>query len=257
MTAVGTDVIQAPFAPPVRGWFTARIGDDPDAPSVGVAGNMSPHRPHEIEQLVRDRTRVAELIGYPVASWHTMRQVHGAHVAVVERVTPVGAMAPMADAMVTDLPHRPLVVHVADCVPILLAGSRDIAVAHAGRKGVEAGVVEAVVACFAQRDNAGVKAVIGPCIGGCCYEVPTELRDVLCAKYPAAFAATTWGTPSLDLAAAVEGVLVSAGIDVERVGNCTRCDPQQRWFSHRSDPNTGRFAGIVVRDEVGVAHDRA
>jgi YfiH family protein len=181
-----------------------------------------------------------------------MHQVHGANVAVVDEATPCGAELRGADGLVTALPGRALGVLSADCVPVLLAGDRTIAVAHAGRVGVTADVVAATLATATELGEAPVRirAVIGPAIGGCCYEVPGALRDEVGRHAPAAPTTTDRGTPGLDLPAAVAAQLADAGVTaVDRVGGCTRCDPEMRWFSHRRDPGDGRQLALIVRHE--------
>lgn len=107
---------------------------------------------------------------------------------------------------------------------------------------------------LAPRRPGEVEARIGPAIGGCCYEVPAELADEVAAAHPAARATTTWGTPALDLPAAVAAQLHEAGVErVERAGVCTRCGGEG-WFSHRRDPGAGRQAGVVVRAAPGRRH---
>jgi hypothetical protein len=92
--------------------------------------------------------------------------------------TPPGRELRGVDAAVTALPGRVLAVQSADCVPVLLAGPGAIGVAHAGRAGVLQGVIPAVVAALRQLAQPGpLRAVLGPAIGGCCYEVPAELRE--------------------------------------------------------------------------------
>ncbi len=193
---------------------------------------------------------MARATGTDHRAWHHMGQVHGADVAVVDARTPAGAQLDHVDGVVTAEVDRPLVVLVADCVPVLLAGPGTVGVAHAGRRGLVAGVLAATVAAVRALGDAAaeLRAVIGPAIGGCCYEVPAELRAQVRAVVPAAAATTTWGTPALDLPTAVAAQLRSLGVErVQRTGGCTRCDPQQRWFSHRADAATGRQLGLVVR----------
>jgi copper oxidase (laccase) domain-containing protein len=138
-------------------------------------------------------------------------------------------------------------------VPVLLAvPRRGVAAVHAGRVGVESGVVGAAVHVLSERSGARpgqVQAVIGPAVGGCCYEVPAELQLEVALRAPAARATTTWGTPALDLPAAVVQQLRAAGVtDVAILGGCTRCG-QGTWFSHRATTSlqapAGRQAGIV------------
>ncbi len=231
----------------VGSWFTGRDLDAP-CPAVGAAGNLAHRRPHLPSDLARTRAAVAAVVGQPPSRWHLMQQVHGADVAVVDAETPVGAELPEVDAAVTAEVDRPLVVQVADCVPVLFAGPTTVGVAHAGRQGVAAGVIAATIAALtALGDTPGtLAAAIGPAIGGCCYEVPATLQAEVIAREPTAAATTTWGTPSLDLPAAVGAQLARAGVAVRQAGDgCTRCDP--RWFSHREDPSTGRQIGLVVR----------
>lgn len=229
--------------------FTGRDLDAPP-PAVGSAGNLSHRRPHRPDDLAAARAAVARATRTDASRWHLMHQVHGAQVAVVDAAIDPGTELRGVDAAVTDLPGRPLTVLVADCVPVLLAGPVAIGVAHAGRAGVVAGVVPATVTALRELGETPgeVTAVIGPAIGGCCYEVPAELHDEVVAEHPAAAATTTWGTPALDLPAAVTAQLHAAGVGtVRQVGGCTRCDEQGRWFSHRADPDTGRQAGLIVR----------
>lgn len=176
-------------------------------------------------------------------------QVHGAHVRLVAGAASEESV-PACDALVTASPGVALGVLVADCVPVLLADSRAgvIAVAHAGRQGLVAGVLQATVAAMAQlgSDPVDVVAAVGPAIGGCCYEVPARMREEVGAVVPEVAAATSWGTPSLDLPRGAAAVLRAAGLSqVWPVAACTAQD--DRFYSYRRTPVTGRFAGVVVR----------
>jgi polyphenol oxidase len=219
-------------------------------PTVGDAGNLSHRRPHRPSDLAAARRAVGTRTGTDPRRWHLLHQVHGRDVAVVTDATPPGAELRQVDAAVTALADRVLTVQTADCVPVLFAGARAVGVAHAGRAGVVAGVVAATLERLAALGDepAGVRVVVGPAIGGCCYEVPGGLRDAVAQHRPTASATTTWGTPSLDLPRTVVEQLTEAGVeDVRRIGGCTRCDPDVRWFSHRADPSAGRQLGLIVR----------
>ncbi len=194
------------------------------------------------EAVDANRARIDGLAGVRVAY---MSQVHGDVVARVHSADE----RPEADGLITDAPGLALAVLVADCVPVLLhdASTGAVAAVHAGRQGVAKGVVARAVEALGALRPRGVGAItaaVGPAICGACYEVPDQMREEVTDVEPAAFATTSWGTPSLDLRAAVEAQLRAAGVDiVVRVGGCTRED--SHLFSHRRDSVTGRFAGVI------------
>jgi hypothetical protein len=156
---------------------------------------------------------------------------------------------PEADALVSAAAGVPVAVLVADCLPVLLAdpGARVVGAAHAGRRGLLAGVlprtVEAMVALGAE--PARLQAAVGPAAGVCCYEVPQDMHDEAVAALPSLAGTTTWGTPSLDLRAAAVAQLRALGLGgVRTVGGCTVEDATL--YSYRRSPVTGRFAGVVA-----------
>lgn len=236
------------------GWFTGRDVDAPAVP-IGGQGNLSHRRPHRPGDLAAARRAVGVATGTVPRHWHLLHQVHGAEVAVVDENVPVGAELRGVDAAVTALVERPLVVQAADCVPVLLAAHGGVGVAHAGRVGLLAGVLPAVVGALRELVGATpLRAVIGPAIGPCCYEVPAAMREAASAVAPELAATTSWGTPALDLPATAAAQLRAAGVEpVEVRGACTRCTPTS--FSHRRDPASGRQFGLVVRRGRSLAGD--
>ncbi len=207
------------------------------------------------------RSRLAAAVGVGPEALVFMQQVHGAGVATVDAgdrgrgLTDHADGVAGVDALVTRATGTALTVLVADCVPVLLADpGRSVAAVHAGRGGVVRGVVPAALDAMAPDEPARVEARIGPAIGACCYEVPAELAERVAADHPAARATTTWGTPALDLPAAVTAQLRARGVErIGRTGGCTRCSGTA-WFSHRRDPGAGRQAGVVVRAAGGSGH---
>ena len=196
------------------------------------------------------RELLRQWVGVPIAY---ARQVHGAHVHVCTAVPTGDEPVADADALVTSASGLAVAVLVADCVPVLLAdpGAGVVAAVHAGRRGLVAGVVPAAVAAMVAQGarTASVKAFVGPSACGACYEVPAVLRAEVDEAVPGTASTTSWGTPSLDLAAGVRHQLGAAGVvDVEQMDACTLTDP--RWYSHRGallDParGQGRFAALV------------
>jgi purine-nucleoside/S-methyl-5'-thioadenosine phosphorylase / adenosine deaminase len=243
---------QAPYATLNLG---LRIGDDP-------------------RRVLANRRRVATVLGLAGRPWALVRQVHGNRVLAVDtgrggerpaaagpgRVEVVGlgqgppeGKPPVGegDGLVTTDPGVVLAVLTADCAPVLLADPAGgvVGAVHAGWRGLAAGVVEAGVAALVElgADPARTVGLVGPAVGGCCYEVGPDVREAVGARLPEALATTREGRPALDPAAGAAQALRRAGVGQVRVaGECT-FDLEERFFSHRRDHGrTGRQAGIIA-----------
>jgi YfiH family protein len=180
----------------------------------------------------------------PGAALADMQQVHGATVGVAASL----AEGPrqQCDALVTDRTDLVLMVRVADCVPVLLADPDKgvIGAAHAGRKGVAAGVVGACVERMGELGARAITAWVGPHICGRCYEVPAELQQQVAELEPVTASTTSWGTPGLDIGAGVTAQLERLGVQVHDTTRCTL--ESDDLYSHRRDgAGAGRFAGLV------------
>ncbi|WP_369408650.1 peptidoglycan editing factor PgeF [Cellulomonas triticagri] len=246
-------VLGVDLGPGVRAGFTTRDGGVSPAPwdslDLGLLVGDDPDRVRE------NRARVAAWAGAPVA-WAT--QVHGAAVHVVRGTgDAAGDSVGEVDGLVSAVPGTAVAVLVADCVPVLLADpvAGVVGAAHAGRRGLAGGVVQATLAAMvaAGADPARVRAAVGPAISGARYEVPTALQREVAAAVPGTACTTVDGTPGLDLPAGVAGVLRAAGVtDVLLTGWCTATDP--RFFSHRraqrAGTTTGRSAAVVALSNV-------
>ena len=174
-----------------------------------------------------------------------MQQVHGDDVAVVDAQAP--GDVPDVDALVTDTPGLAVAVLVADCVPVVVVGRRAAAVVHAGRRGVQSGVVTKAIRALRELDEGPLRAQLGPSICGRCYEVPVAMQDEVASVVPETRTSTRAGTPGLDLPAGVRAQLHAAGVAAVQISEtCTAEDPA--YFSYRRDGVTGRFAGIAMID---------
>jgi YfiH family protein len=198
----------------------------------------------------RNRDLVLQAIGPESRQLFFLRQVHG---ATVVKALPGGDQpAPAADAVFTDMPGLALGVLVADCAPVLVADPAAglVGAAHAGRRGLAASVVPALITEMkrAGADPATMRAIVGPAICGHCYEVPAAMRDQVERSVPGSACLTRTGTPGLDLRAGLRSQLEQAGVD--RIADDLRCTAESgELFSYRRDGTTGRFAGLIWRTE--------
>ncbi|MGI4896560.1 MAG: peptidoglycan editing factor PgeF [Janthinobacterium lividum] len=227
----------------VRGGFSTRAGAPAPlgqgSPFAGL--NLGDHVGDDPGRVGAHREALRRAVGA-----HTLMiptQVHGADVAEVRAGS---EHSPQADALVTRMPGLALAVVVADCVPVLLAdvGAGVVGVAHAGRPGLLAGIVPAVVAALRDLGARELTASLGPCICGGCYEVPQDMADDVAVRVPAARSTTRWGTPAVDVGAGVLAQLAAAGVPAHGVRRCTH--ESAELYSYRRDGVTGRSAGVVV-----------
>jgi len=181
---------------------------------------------------LRSRRSFSTAVGAP-GSWAWVRQVHGVGVVEVD----IGGDQGEADALFTRRPGVALSVGTADCFPVILEAGEAVGVAHAGWRGIEAGVVAYLRSRMEAVGSEVVRAIIGPGIGPCCFEVGPEVAE----RFHDRISTTTWGTPSVDLAGAVRAQL--DGVEVLDVEACTHHD--ERFHSHRRDRTPKRQVSIA------------
>ncbi|HTW26355.1 MAG TPA: peptidoglycan editing factor PgeF [Acetobacteraceae bacterium] len=178
------DFLASPALPVGHGFFTRRGGVSTGSYAslnCSLSGGDDPARVRE------NRARAARALGADPEALVGLTQVHGAAAIVVEQPWPAGA-GPRADAMATRTPGVALGIITADCVPVLLADRQAgvVGAAHAGWRGMVAGVLREVVAAMlalgARRER--IAAAIGPSIRQVSYEVGPDLLDALLAADP-------------------------------------------------------------------------
>ncbi|SDQ53440.1 polyphenol oxidase family protein [Quadrisphaera sp. DSM 44207] len=212
--------------------------------SSGGRLNLGDHVGDDPAAVAANRARVAAALDLPASRVLYARQVHGAAVAVADGPWP--GPPPEADAVVTDRPGLALGVLVADCVPVLLADADAgvVGVAHAGRRGMDAGVVAAAVRAVRDLGGRAPRALLGPSICARCYGVPAQLRDEVAARSPVAASVTWRGEPSLDVAAGVLAQLAALGVPAEQLPGCTAESPDLS-SARRDGAGAARTAGLV------------
>jgi len=192
--------------------------------------------------------------------WTWLRQVHGARVVEVD--SPGEWSGAEADAAVTTTPGAVLSVHTADCAGVVLVGDgedpvtaepvRVLGVAHAGWRGLRAGVLEATVDLMRRLGAHDLVWDLGACISPAAYEFDGTELDEMCDRFgPDLRSRTLDGAPALDLRAGVRAALEMCGVDGSgpAVVPCTALD--EGFFSWRARQDVGRQATVGWLEHAG------
>lgn len=177
------------------------------------------------------RRRVSDRLGI-AARWATVDQVHGSEVVQVTRPGRNGR----ADGMVTTVPGLAAAVFTADCLGVVLQGPGAVGVAHAGWRGLAAGVLESTSEQMEETGAPVEAADLGPAIGPCCFEVGEEVAEL----FPEDLSETKWGSVSVDLVSAALRRL-PGGLETSVDRRCTACAGGP---SHRRNATPLRMAAI-------------
>lgn len=223
----------------VRACVTTREGGVSEAPFDSL--NLGDHVDDRPEAVAENRRRLTDHFSIKPA-W--LQQVHGIAVAQADP----GIVA-TADASWTATPGIACAAMTADCLPALFcdrAGTR-VAAAHAGWRGLAAGVLEATLDSL-DVPAAEVLVWLGPAIGPKAFEVGPEVREVFINQLPEAAEAfvpsNNAGKFMADIYLLARLRLAERGVTaVYGGGFCTVTDP--RFFSYRRASRTGRFASLV------------
>ncbi len=234
-TATGRAVYVVPDPEPggARIWFFTRRGGVSKEPYDSL--NVSSKVGDDPVAVEKNRSLIREAMDGRPSAWS--RQVHADGVV---RVSAAG-FAGEADSLVTEETDFSLVVAVADCVPVVLVGGCGVGMVHSGWRGTLSGVAGKTVR---EMGEAPVRAYVGPCIRGCCYEVSEELAEEFAREFGAGVVTGRY----LSLPAAIRTDLERAGVEeIHDLGLCTGCRPDL-FYSHRKQgPLTGRNLAAVAR----------
>jgi copper oxidase (laccase) domain-containing protein len=236
----GIPALEAILPGPFRVLFTTRVGGE----STGVFSslNLDPRSEDDPGNVAGNRAKLASALGRRLVS---PVQAHGLRV--------VGT-AEYAEGP-TDSPCDGLTLHpeidkglaalllFADCVPVVLCGEVDMAVAHGGWRGILGGIVQQ--AARAMMGPPGT-AVIGPSIGPCCFSVGEEVALLFAARFGPGVVIEPpegGGPPRVDLWAATTKALTELGIRREQIVNprlCSACALDLFYSYRKEGPITGR-----------------
>lgn len=231
-----------PAPPRVKAFVTTRSG----GVSAGAYAsmNLGLSSGDDPASVARNRATVRALLPAEPA-W--LAQVHGTDVADLDVLS--GSERPRADAAVSTRPGRVAVVLTADCLPVFLCdrAGRRVAVAHAGWRGLAAGVVENAVRSLRTPAH-DVLAWMGPAIGPEAFEVGPEVREAFLAADSGAaeaFRAHRPGKYLADLYALARRRLQRAGVGAVFGGGFCTSSEEARFFSYRRVRESGRMGAFI------------
>jgi hypothetical protein len=233
------------------------------------------------EAVLQNRGKFFQAVGAAKMRPVTLKQTHSDTVYLIEPAN-IAQEPPKGDALITQTPGALLAVQVADCVPILLADTKNrvVAAIHSGWRGTLNRIAEKTVGRMRMEfgtDPKDVIAAIGPCIGSCCYEVGPDVAMEFASQFPNA---REWfdgpfdklasgendpnwlpwltmrppGHPppepkvQLNLTAANSWMLENAGVPSSKIfssDSCTSCRTDQ-FFSFRREHTTGRLMAVIA-----------
>lgn len=228
----------------VRSVVTTRRGGVSQPPYDSF--NLAHHVEDEISAVLQNRELLMESLQLPSSPvW--LEQVHG--VQVIDAAQALHN--PQADAAFTSVKNKVCTVMTADCLPLLICNKQgtQVAAAHAGWRGLHAGVIEATLDSFPEAPQ-DLLVWLGPAIGPDAFEVGEEVRDAFLQDMPEADACFRASSPRHWLANIYQLArlrLQRYGIESIYGGNfCTYRD-RERFYSYRRDGKTGRMASLIWR----------
>lgn len=207
-------------------------------------GNIAYHVTDDFNSVDKSRNELSNKYRFDIENLKYMDQIHSDLVYIVNEENIY-----RCDALVTDRIDIPLMVMVADCIPILFYDpvKSVIAAAHAGRNGTFTGISGKVIKVMKEQFNCkagNIELLMGPSIGKCCYEVSQELASVASNSFGKEFVQGRF----LDLQSINKKQLMDEGVlekNINISAICTKCSGED-YFSYREDKNCGRFAGIIM-----------
>lgn len=213
--------------------------------NFGEKGGDDPRHVRENER------RLCTSLGLDRERLYRLRQVHGRQVVLIGagHPSPETMGRTEGDALVTSEPGAVLGIGTADCVPVLLADPEAgvVAGAHAGWRGLCAGVLEATVEVMVKaRGCRGdrILAAVGPAIGACCYEVDEDVARFF-EEETGVVQRERGCKPHLDLGEAARLRLTRLGATVDRLRACTRCQAELFYSYRRDGEATGHHLSVI------------
>ena len=208
-------------------------------------GNLAFHVEDNEINVIKNRKNLALKLGYNYEDLVYMNQIHSANIIVVDENSP--KLVDNCDSIITRSKNLPLMVMVADCIPILMFDSKQgvVAAIHAGRNSTFLEIAKKTAEVFIEKFSSNpedINVVFGASIQKCCYEVSEDLSKIVENSFGKEFVKNNY----IDLQGINKKQLNDLGIKNIEISNiCTKCGDKP-YFSYRKDKKTGRFAGIII-----------
>jgi len=207
--------------------------------------NLAYHVAQDDHSVDLAREELAKKYKFDNSKLQFMEQIHS---NIVKTVSP-DSNVQTCDALITDQLNTPLMVMVADCIPILFYDhtKKVIGVAHAGRAGtfenISGNTINKMIENYSC-DPKDIEVVMGPSIEKCCYEVSQELANQTATLFGEEYV----NERNIDLQGINKKQLIEMGVKDTNITTeqiCTKCSSEP-YFSYRKDKKCGRFAGVIM-----------
>lgn len=215
--------------------------------TTATDGNIAYHVNDDKSNVDKNREALKSKYKVDVNRLIFMNQTHGSKVEIVTQNSK--HCINDCDALVTNEKNLPLMVMVADCIPILMYDEKQkvIAAIHAGRNSTFLKIAQKTALIMMEKFNCkaeNLKVNLGPSIQKCCYEVSNELEDIVKNSFGDKFT----NNRLIDLQGINNKQLIQIGLKEENINIskiCTKCSNED-YFSFRLNKHCGRFAGIIT-----------
>jgi len=241
------DKVFKEFYKDVDAFFTTRWGGVSKEPYHEL--NLALHVEDNPIDVLKNREILAKKQDFYIDNLIYMEQTHSNNIQIIE--DSLTNKIENCDGIITNKPNIPLMVMVADCIPILLYDKvkKVIGAVHAGRNGTFLKIAPKAISIMIEKFNSNPKDIVvslGASIHDCCYEVGEDLAQVAIKSFGERYVEKRENSFYLDLQTLNFDQLSSVGVLKEHImisQTCTCCD--NNYFSYRRDGVTGRFAGVI------------
>lgn len=210
-------------------------------------GNVAFHVKDNKNNVLKNRLSLSAKYNVNIKNLRYMNQIHTDNIVIVDKNSEM--CINNCDAIITNEIDLPLMVMVADCIPILAydENKKVIAAIHAGRNSTFLQIVSKTVLKMINEFDCNVNDIridLGPSIQKCCYEVSTELANIVKKSFGDEFV----NNRLIDLQGINKKLLLDIGINKNNINIsniCTKCSGKN-FYSYRLDKNCGRFCGVIT-----------